>query len=309
MRRLRPSDIKKRDRFYRHRFHSDDLVDQAVKEVLNKLYEKQNDGTRIYKGKIPGMDYNYWKNKKKDKFENDLIAGLDSVTGQDGLDQLTFRKYKALGVPEEEAIQIMKDNGAFRFVSKREAKAGTKRLKDDETVDEKSLHALHKMVNKNLNLIVDNQFIFYSGRELMVVADFNKHHMREHYFVHTFSEDINSPKSIISTVQDTFNVEDRFYFDWNFRRKKYRGKVPQWFKSPYYLYPELNLFNGGFVQPEGATWRKHDQIPCILCANEFVFTQEAVRGAGRGSYYQGGAFLYALMDYYEREAKKYGHKR
>ena len=51
-------------------------------------------------------------------------------------------------------------------------------------------------------------------------------------------------------------------------------------------------------------------IPSLLCRNEFVFTQEATRGAGKEFGYRAGAeFLQCLMDFYEQEAKKYPHKR
>ena len=66
---------------------------------------------------------------------------------------------------------------------------------------------------------------------------------------------------------------------------------------------------GGFVDVPEATYRKYDMIPALLCRNEFVFTQEACRGAGRGSYIEGGYFLSLLMDHYEKEAKRYEHRR
>ena len=67
---------------------------------------------------------------------------------------------------------------------------------------------------------------------------------------------------------------------------------------------------GGFVDVPEATYKKFDMIPAMLCRNEFVFTQEAVRGAGGpGGYRAGGSFLSLLNDYYEKEAKKYPHVR
>ena len=50
-------------------------------------------------------------------------------------------------------------------------------------------------------------------------------------------------------------------------------------------------------------------VPALLCRNEFVFTQEAVRGAGLGSYIEGASFLMLLAEHYEKEAKKYAHRR
>jgi len=71
---------------------------------------------------------------------------------------------------------------------------------------------------------------------------------------------------------------------------------------------DYNMMEGGFVDVKEATYKKYDMIPAMLCRNEFVFTQEAVRGAGRGMGHAAGAwFLTVLMDHYEREAKKYPH--
>ena len=51
---------------------------------------------------------------------------------------------------------------------------------------------------------------------------------------------------------------------------------------------------GGFVPPIGKKERA-DDIPAMLSNNEFVFTANAVRNAGRGNVKEGARKMYALM--------------
>jgi len=51
---------------------------------------------------------------------------------------------------------------------------------------------------------------------------------------------------------------------------------------------------GGFVPPVGIK-EKADDIPAMLSNNEFVFTADAVRGAGKGDVNEGAKKMYALM--------------
>jgi hypothetical protein len=51
---------------------------------------------------------------------------------------------------------------------------------------------------------------------------------------------------------------------------------------------------GGFVPPIGIK-EKADDIPAMLSNNEFVFTADAVRGAGGGSVNKGAERMYGLM--------------
>jgi len=51
---------------------------------------------------------------------------------------------------------------------------------------------------------------------------------------------------------------------------------------------------GGFVPPIGIK-EKADDIPAMLSNNEFVFTADAVRGAGKGNVNEGAKKMYALM--------------
>ena len=58
---------------------------------------------------------------------------------------------------------------------------------------------------------------------------------------------------------------------------------------------ELDLRNtGGFIQPVGIK-EKADDIPAMLSNNEFVFTADAVRGAGDGNVNVGAQRMYDMM--------------
>jgi len=59
--------------------------------------------------------------------------------------------------------------------------------------------------------------------------------------------------------------------------------------------------NGGFVPPIGIK-EKADDIPAMLSNNEFVFTADAVRGAGNGNVKEGAEKMYAMMKMYEGQA-------
>ena len=56
---------------------------------------------------------------------------------------------------------------------------------------------------------------------------------------------------------------------------------------------EMDLRGGGFV-PIGAK-EKADDVPARLSKNEFVFTADAVRGAGGGSVEKGAQKMYNTM--------------
>ena len=56
--------------------------------------------------------------------------------------------------------------------------------------------------------------------------------------------------------------------------------------------------NGGF-QPLGAKEKK-DDVPAMLAKNEFVFTADAVRGAGNGDIELGAQKMYDTMKNLER---------
>jgi len=59
---------------------------------------------------------------------------------------------------------------------------------------------------------------------------------------------------------------------------------------------------GGFVPPIGIK-EKADDIPAMLSNNEFVFTADAVRGAGKGNVNEGAKKMYTLMKKLEAGGK------
>jgi hypothetical protein len=66
---------------------------------------------------------------------------------------------------------------------------------------------------------------------------------------------------------------------------------------------ELDLrAKGGFI-PVGIK-EKADDVPAMLSKNEFVFTADAVRGAGKGSINKGAQKMYKLMKSLEKKVKK-----
>jgi len=66
---------------------------------------------------------------------------------------------------------------------------------------------------------------------------------------------------------------------------------------------ELDLRNkGGFI-PVGIK-EKADDVPAMLSKNEFVFTADAVRAAGKGSINKGAQKMYKLMKSLEKKVKK-----
>ena len=64
---------------------------------------------------------------------------------------------------------------------------------------------------------------------------------------------------------------------------------------------ELDLRkSGGFIPPVGVK-EKADDIPAMLSNNEFVFTADAVRGAGDGDVELGAQRMYDAMKKYENK--------
>jgi hypothetical protein len=66
---------------------------------------------------------------------------------------------------------------------------------------------------------------------------------------------------------------------------------------------ELDLrAKGGYI-PVGIK-EKADDVPAMLSKNEFVFTADAVRGAGGGNINKGAQKMYKLMKSLEKKVKK-----
>jgi hypothetical protein len=84
--------------------------------------------------------------------------------------------------------------------------------------------------------------------------------------------------------------------------KDYYDYANYWKNAPSAtLFSELKGTNeGGYI--EGAGTEKSDSIPALLSDGEFVFTAEAVRGAGNGDRRQGAQKMYNMMRQFEQVA-------
>ena len=224
---------------------------------------------------------------------------------------------KALSRDELEKAKV--EIGITKNISKRAERRQRKEAEKKKTPKKKSLQSLKKFINKKLNRIFEGQFTFHFDGKIITVIDVRNDHELEHMFINISSNSIHAPSSLTNRWLELFQFENRFinqiHMDKNFI-KTYEPRKGEWGKADHkdkenaYGRADYNLMEGGFVDVPEETYRKFDMIPALLCSHEFVFTQEAVRGAGRGWGVEvGGKFLSLLMDYYEMEAKKYAHKR
>ena len=217
-------------------------------------------------------------------------------------------------VLSEDEYQIRKyEVGLTTDVPKAEMKRERRRInRKPKSRKEVSLDALKKYINKSLNILLESRYSIHFDGMMLTVMDIQKSTAQEHRFCYISSNSIYAENSFLSKWLEVFDVEERFKKDINLRKGEvrsgywvetdHRDRENVWGMSDY------NMMEGGFVDVKEATYKKYDMIPAMLCRNEFVFTQEAVRGAGRGMGHAAGAwFLTVLMDHYEREAKKYPH--
>ena len=266
------------------------------------------------------MSKKYLTKKRLTKAKKELYA--DDKYAQDLLDDLyalqdELGSIKAVSKDELEKAKVAL--GMQERISKQAEKRQRREDQKKLTPTKKSKRGLKKFINKQLNLLLNSQWSFHYDGNIITVIDINKHHMLEHKFIYISSDHIHSPSSLTSKWIDVFAQEDRFINDINLKRdfiKKVKPREGQWTKSDvedrenaYGVGADYNLMDGGAVNVPEATYRKFDMIPALLCANEFVFSQAAVRGAGKGSVMAGQAFLYLLGDHFEREAAKHAHKR
>ena len=236
-----------------------------------------------------------------DPYLNTLLNNLRKLKGEMGY-------VRTLAKDELEKAKV--EIGIKKTIDKKTVKRQQKQEQRKRSPEKKSLFALRKFINKMLNVFINNQWtIHFDGKTIKVLDTSLK---LEHTFIHIASTPLFHQFGFLSKWMDVFNAEDRWAKKIDI--KNIRKGV--WGATDYYLdqlngygRAEYNLAEGGFVDVEEATYRKFDMIPSLVCRNEFVFTQEATRGCGRGSYLEGAYFLSMLMDHYEKEAKKYGHRR
>ena len=236
-----------------------------------------------------------------DPYLNTLLNNLRKLKGEMGY-------VRTLAKDELEKAKV--EIGIKKTIDKKTVKRQQKQEQRKRSPEKKSLFALRKFINKMLNVFINNQWtIHFDGKTIKVLDTSLK---LEHTFMHIASTPLFHQFGFLSKWMDVFNAEDRWAKKIDI--KNIRKGV--WGATDYYLdqlngygRAEYNLAEGGFVDVEEATYRKFDMIPSLVCRNEFVFTQEATRGCGRGSYLEGAYFLSMLMDHYEKEAKKYEHRR
>ena len=239
--------------------------------------------------------------RDEDPYLDTLLTNLKKLKGEMGYVRQLAR---------DDLEQAKIDIGIKKTVDKKMLKRQQKEEQRKRSPEKKSLFALRKFINKLLNVFINNQWtIHFDGKTIKVLDTSLK---LEHTFMHIASTPLFHQFGFLSKWMEVFNAEDRWAKKIDI--KNIRKGV--WGATDYYLdqlngygRAEYNLAEGGFVDVEEATYRKFDMIPSLVCRNEFVFTQEATRGCGRGSYLEGAYFLSMLMDHYEKEAKKYGHRR
>ena len=239
--------------------------------------------------------------RDEDPYLDTLLTNLKKLKGEMGYVRQLAR---------DDLEQAKIDIGIKKTVDKKMLKRQQKEEQRKRSPEKKSLFALRKFINKLLNVFINNQWtIHFDGKTIKVLDTSLK---LEHTFMHIASTPLFHQFGFLSKWMEVFNAEDRWAKKIDI--KNIRKGV--WGATDYYLdqlngygRAEYNMAEGGFVDVDEATYRKFDMIPSLVCRNEFVFTQEATRGCGRGSYLEGAYFLSMLMDHYEKEAKKYGHRR
>ena len=274
------------------------------------------------------------KRKRKTKKDKDFELGIkhyevigDFYTAEQFKELVKIRKeVGTLKKLNDEELELAKKRmGLPSKVTKQMVKRQRKATQKEKSPKYKSIMSLRIFINKHLNKLFNSQFTFHANRcgtPTITIMDVSRGIELEHTFMYITSRSILNPDSFFQRWAEIFTLEDRFLNEINTKRNYYRKAKPR--RSGEWVRPEdledkhnlygsgadYNLMSGGFVDVPEATYRKYDMIPAVLCSNEYVFSQEAVRGAGRGLGHKAGAvFLEMLQDYFEQEAKKYPHTK
>ena len=216
-------------------------------------------------------------------------------------------------VLQKDELELAKyEIGLIDKIDKHTAKRQTKERERRSTPKKKSLEGIRKFINKKLNILLESRYSMHFDGATIHFLDIQKGIELEHTFLLIDTNPLTHPYGFFAKWVDVFEKEGRFKKDIN--QQKNEGRVGHWvepdFKDRYNAYgrADYNLMSGGFVDVPEATYRKFDMVPAMLCAREFVFTQEAVRGAGgKYGHRHGAKFLTILNDFFEEEAKKYPH--
>lgn len=191
-------------------------------------------------------------------------------------------------------------------------KASKKRARKNEYDDPttKSLMLLRKFICHQYNRVYNSRFSFNFAADFLYVMDLVA--QVEHRFMLFHTASIHDKRSLFTAYADVFDFQKAFEENLDFDKGFFQTNRFKNAMDPFWVHrgesnlAEMYLADGGFVNR--GTYKKFDCVPAMLCRNEFVWNQEAVRGAGKGSYRRGSVFLYALMDHFEREAKEYPHE-
>ena len=173
-----------------------------------------------------------------------------------------------------------------------------------------SLQLLRRFICHQYNRVYNSRFSFNFAADFLYVMDLVA--QVEHRFMLFDTASIHDKRSLFTAFKDVFDFQKAFEenldFDKGFfQTNRFKNVMdPPWVQRGDSNVAEMYLADGGFVNH--GTYKKFDCVPAMLCRNEFVWNQEAVRGFGKGSYRRGAVFLYALMDHFEKEAKEYPHE-
>ena len=113
---------------------------------------------------MPSMDDEKWK--------DDMLAALKTIKGKMGY-------VRTLAKDELEKAKF--DIGLNKKISKRMAKRETKRQQKKMTEKDRSLQALKKFINKQLNVFINNRFTIHFDGMCLKVLDTST--QKEHKFI------------------------------------------------------------------------------------------------------------------------------
>ena len=176
---------------------------------------------------------------------------------------------------------------------------------------EKSLRLLGRFICHQYNRVYNSRFSFNYAGNFLYVMDLVA--QVEHRFMLFDTASIYDKRSLFTAFKDVFDFQKAFEENMDFDKgffqtNRFKNVMdPPWVQRGDSNVAEMYLADGGFVNH--GTYKKFDCVPAMLCRNEFVLSQESVRGLGKGSYKRGAVFLYALMSHFEKEAKDYPHER
>ena len=262
------------------------------------------------------------KQKKEKRYSRHIEEWIYTILNEWGLlsareDEIVELLEKKLS--EEGLLEKIQEGNEdyFNTPTKKEFKEAKKERPtcngEKNTTKERSLRGLTSLINSHFNRLNNGHYTFNISNDMLYVMDLNPNHNLEHRFLRIETESMLAENSLYTCFKDVFDFEDAWQTDVNFKKKVFKTKEYKAFMDPSWVHrddsyvPEMYLADGGFVNR--GTYKKFDTVPAMLCRNEVVWTQEAVRGAGRGSYRRGAQLLFIISKYFETLAKQYPYER